>query len=378
MRIGISLFQFFQGEVGGAGEYVEQMIQHLPQYMSENDKLFLFGNSKNLKPFNNLIKDDRITYIHFLISSLGIKIIRLLDLILPNFTSRYISRKINKCELDIVLFPQQSIFPHGIIAKKVVTVQDFLHIHFPELVNPFQRRIRKYKENYIIRNTDHIITISNFSRKDLVNNFIFPERCSTFIYLGTRFEGVFFEPKEVATPYIFYPANSYPHKNHERLIAAFEKFKFTFPEIKGNLILCGNPTPTLLKRIDNSVAREFILHKGFVSRAALHEIYQGCRALFFPSLFEGFGIPIVEAMKYKKPIFCSNLSVFQELIGDAAVYYNPSSIEEMTQKFKIIFENKVPLTVNLEEYKLILKKLSWGECSKNTMILLKNITNSET
>jgi glycosyltransferase involved in cell wall biosynthesis len=376
MKIGISLFQFFQGEVGGAGEYIEQLIRHLPEYMSKNDQLFLFGNSKNLKPFDILKNDDRIRSVRFLISPLGIKIIRLLDLTLPNLVSRYISRKINKCNLDIVLFPQQSIFPHGIIAKKVVTIVDVVHLYFPELFSSFQRWVRFRKEKYVVINCDHIIAISDFSRKDLIKNFNFPEENSTSIYLGINLEKISIRAEEVKTPYIFYPANAYPHKNHDRLIEAFEKFKSTFPEINGNLILSGNPTPSLLRRIAKSDASEFICHEGFVSRADLLELYQGCKALFFPSLFEGFGIPIIEAMKHKKPVFCSDLSVFRELIGNVATYFNPNSIEEMVQNFKIIFENMAPRPVNLEEYQLILKKLNWGECAKNTIMLLKKVVNS--
>jgi glycosyltransferase involved in cell wall biosynthesis len=376
MKIGISLFQFFQGEVGGAGEYIEQLIRHLPEYMNNNDQLFLFGNSKNLKPFDIFRNDSRIVSVPFLISPLVIKIIRLLDLILPNVPSRYISRKINKYNLDIVLFPQQSIFPHGIRAKKIVTVHDFIHLQFPELVGPFQRWSRKYKECYLIKNSDHIITVSDFSRNDLIKNFIFPEKRITFIYHGTSFDKFASEVNEVKTPYIFYPANPYPHKNHERLIEAFEKFKSTFPEIEGNLILSGNPTPSILLRIAESSAREFICHKGFVSKPDLLELYRGCKALFFPSLFEGFGIPIVEAMKYDKPIFCSDLSVFRELIGDAATYFNPNSIDEMVEHFIKIFGNKAVQPVNFKEYQVILKKFNWGECARNTIKLLKSVADS--
>jgi glycosyltransferase involved in cell wall biosynthesis len=377
MKIGITLFQFFQGEVGGTGEYIAEMILHLPEYMDRDDELFLFGNSKNLKPFEILKNDNKIASVQFLISPLGIKLIRLLDLIIPNLVSKYISRKINKCNLDIVLFPQQSIFPHGINAKKVVTIVDVVHLHFPELFSPFQRWVRLQKEKYIVNNCDHIIAISDFSRKDLIKKFNFPEEKITSIYLVTNLEKISIGAEEVKKPYIFYPANAYPHKNHNRLIEAFEKFKFTNPEIKGNLILSGNPTPSSLQRIAKSDAREFISHEGFVSRSELIELYQRCKALFFPSLFEGFGIPIVEAMKYEKPLFCADLPVFRELIGDAAIYFNPNSIEEMLQIFNIIFKNKAPLPVNLQEYQLILKKLNWGECAKNTIKLLKRVVNSE-
>jgi glycosyltransferase involved in cell wall biosynthesis len=377
MKIGISLFQFFQGKVGGAGEYIEQLIGHLPEYMSKDDQLFLFGNSKNLKPFDILKNDNRITLVQFLISPLGIKIIRLLDLILPDLANKYFSKKINKYNLDIILFPQQSIFPHGVLSKKVVTVVDVVHLHFPELFSSFQRWVRFQKEKYLLKNFDHIIAISDYTRKDLINFFVFPEEKCTSIYLGTNLDNISIGDKEVKTPYILYPANAYPHKNHDQLIEAFEKYKSTYPEIKGNLILSGNPTPSLLQRIAKSNASEFISHKGFVTQADLLELYQGCKALFFPSLFEGFGIPIVEAMKYKKPIFCSDLPVFRELVGDAPNYFNPNSIEEMTHNIKLIFDNKTPLTVNLEVYQLIIKKLSWGECAKNTITLLKKVANSE-
>ena len=377
MRIGVSLFQFYQGKVGGVGEYIEQLIHHLPQYMSENDQLFLFGNSVNLKPFLLQKNDSRITTVPFSISPLVIKIIRLLDLILPNWVSPYISRKINKLNLDVILFPQQSIFPHGVRSKKVVKVVDVVQLHFPELFSSFQRWVRHTKETYVVKNCDHIICISEFSRKDLMENFHFPEDKSTSIYLGTGFDDIFIEPKEVNTPYIFYPANPYPHKNHDRLIDAFEKFKQDFPQIRGNLILSGNPASSLLQRIEKSTAKEFICHVGFLSKSELHEMYQGCKTLFFPSLFEGFGIPIVEALKYKKPIFCSDLSVFRELIGDVATYFNPNSIEEMVQLFRSIFEEKASLTVDSEAYHVILKKLNWEECAKNTIKLLKNVANSE-
>ena len=117
MKIGISLFQFFPGKIGGSEEYIIQLINLLPPMLDPSDKVYVFGCRKNLSVF---LKEQhpKLILCEHAIRPLSIKLLRFFDLLIPNFFSTYFVKFINALELDVVLFPQQSIFPHGINTKK--------------------------------------------------------------------------------------------------------------------------------------------------------------------------------------------------------------------------------------------------------------------
>lgn len=373
MRIGISLFQYLPGKVGGAGQYIEKLIYHLREEMGMDDRLFLLGCHQNLAPFTQ-IDSDRVKHVEISLPPLGVKIFRTLDLFIPDVFSRIFSTAINRLHLDVTLYPQQSIFPHGIQGKTVVTIVDFVHEHFPQNFSKIDIAIRKTKEKYIFQASDAIIAISQQSLRDAVRLGAFHGK-KKVIYLGSENSGEIDTSGAplLESPYVVYPANDYPHKNHVGLIQGFVEFKKKYPESSGVLVLTGQIATEQVKRIINREdVKGHVKHLGYLKRADLNRLMQYSDAMIFPSHFEGFGIPILEAMRFKKPIFCSNLPVFHEIAGDAVEYFDPFSIEDIANQFEKIFvEGR--LSVDENKYNKILKEKNWKTCAEHTLVFLREI-----
>jgi glycosyltransferase involved in cell wall biosynthesis len=373
MKIGISLFQFFPGKIGGSEEHIIQLITLLPSMLDSSDQVYILGCRENLSVF---LKQEhpKLILCEVAIRPLAINLLRLFDLLIPNFFSTYLGKSINALELDVVLFPQQSIFPHGINTKKIITVVDFLHDYFPQNFSQLDRWIRQKKELYIFSNSDGIIANSKTTKKDCCHKFNFPENKCRVIYLG----GVNKSVENVAAysgiqkPYILYPAHSYPHKNHILLIHAFVRFKRKYPQSPSKLILTGKVTSRRLKSVlkDHEVS-QFVQHLGYVSKMELYALLQHCNALFYPSLFEGFGIPILEGISMEKPVFCSDLPVFREIVGDAVNYFDPNRIDSIIRQFERIFINQ-DLSIDKDKYQKIVQQINWQICADQTLKFLKN------
>ena len=142
-----------------------------------------------------------------------------------------------------------------------------------------------------------------------------------------------------AGDFVLYPANFWPHKNHQTLLHGFSLFRASHGESSLRLVLTGaqrpDPAPAL-EAIRRLGLEGWVRYLGFVDRRQLAALYRGGRALVFPSLFEGFGMPLLEAMTEGLPVFASRLDAHREVAGDAAVYFEPRSPEAIGDVFQRI------------------------------------------
>jgi hypothetical protein len=133
-------------------------------------------------------------------------------------------------------------------------------------------------------------------------------------------------------PYMFYPANFWPHKNHRMLLTAYGIYRHRHPGRAVDLVLTGAlvDEQRLLKQAAGRMGiRENVHFLGFLPEATLDIVWQGAVFLVFPSLYEGFGIPVIEAMSLGKPVLCSNVTSLPEVAGDAALFFDPRKPEAM-------------------------------------------------
>jgi len=147
---------------------------------------------------------------------------------------------------------------------------------------------------------------------------------------------------QLRNPFFFFPAHCWPHKNHVRLVEAFRQIKAELPEgIK--LVMTGNPFPEdhpAAVLIHDHKLSSHVMHLGYRSPLEMRALFQGCLALVFPSLFEGFGMPVAEALIAGKPVLCSNVTSLPELAGNAALTFDPSNIEEIAQNMLNVATDK--------------------------------------
>lgn len=227
----------------------------------------------------------------------------------------------------------------------VLTINDLQHRHYPEFFAPedVAHRERLYRES--AERAKHIICISEFTRQDVHRQYgIALEKMSTVWIIpgrdvwrplresarGTLLAGM---QLTSTTPFFFFPAHCWPHKNHARLVEAFARIASELPpDVK--LVMTGRPLPAehpaaLLMREHNLSKR--VMHLGYRSPLEVRALFQGCMALVFPSLFEGFGMPVAEAIIAGKPVLCSNVTALPELAGEAALTFDPNSVEEIAK-----------------------------------------------
>jgi glycosyltransferase involved in cell wall biosynthesis len=203
----------------------------------------------------------------------------------------------------------------------VVTSHDLIHHVFPRLVPPHERAYRRLAYEGSIKRADLVIAVSRHLAELLSERLGVPERRIRVVYPGV--DGGRFSPADrPREPFLLYPANAWPHKNHARLLRAFELVRAERPEVRLALAGQGHGRRHVPEGVD-------VL--GHVSHERLAELYRRAAALVFPSLHEAFPQPPLEAMASGCPVACSAAGGLPEVCGDAARYFDPTSVEEMAQ-----------------------------------------------
>ncbi|MGI9145253.1 MAG: glycosyltransferase family 4 protein [Chloroflexota bacterium] len=214
----------------------------------------------------------------------------------------------------------------------IAVVYDLQHLTYPEFFTPEQRLNRWRHIQDACARSDRVVCISDYVRSTLLaSSDISPERVVT-IRLG-----LLQEFRDAAGPsverlglrrggYLVYPANFWPHKNHTMLLEALRIHRYAHPESQLKLVCTGAPNP--LMDTLQGVAQELlppgaVVFTGYVPEAALGTLLDACAAVIFPSLYEGFGMPVLEAMSHGKPVLCSDVTSLPEVAGDAAIYFDP-------------------------------------------------------
>jgi glycosyltransferase involved in cell wall biosynthesis len=177
------------------------------------------------------------------------------------------------------------------------------------------------------RRADRLVCVSDFVRHSVLRHGdVAPERVLTIHSTVLRPLDAPAGPSPVDRPYLLYPANVWPHKNHARLLDAFGMFLRSHPESELALVCTGAPSAAaveLAARAQRALPADRFAFLGFVDDATFAALLHHCRALIFPSLYEGFGLPVLEAMALGKPVLCSKVTSLPEIAGDAALLFDP-------------------------------------------------------
>ncbi len=227
----------------------------------------------------------------------------------------------------------------------VGVVHDFSALHVAAKYDPARMFYIKTVLPALIRRLTHVITVSDSSRQDLLEYAKVPDERITVTPLGA--DHGFFNPGDreragaavleqtgVTAPYLLYVSRlEHPGKNHVRLIRAFDAAKSRHG-LPHRLVLAGSDwsgADQVHAAADAARHRDSIVFLGFVPGGLLPDLYRAADAVVFPSLFEGFGLPVLEAMCCATPVACSNVSSMPEVAGDAAVLFNPLEEEDIAR-----------------------------------------------
>ena len=215
--------------------------------------------------------------------------------------------------VDVVHFPFSTMIPPIADTPTVTTVLDVQHEYLPEFFPRYELTYRRVMYGRAVRDSDLVIAISEHARTTLVERLGADPGRVRVIHLGADLD-VFTPAESEREPFLLYPANRWAHKNHGRLFEALALLRRTRPELR--LVLTGSGH-------DSHPVPDGVEVLGRVPTERLVHLYRTASALVYPSLFEGFGIPIVEAFATGCPVAAADATSIPEVAGDAAVLFDP-------------------------------------------------------
>jgi glycosyltransferase involved in cell wall biosynthesis len=244
---------------------------------------------------------------------------------------------------DLVHIPSYRRLPLFKGTRVVATVHDLATLHMDGKYDAARMFYNRRIVPALIRRADHVITVSHFTADDLVNLVGYPRDRITVIYSGIHRQHYQAIPAEACRarlkaryglegPFVVFVSRvEHPAKNHLRLIQAFEMMKARKPsDLK--LVLAGadwNGAETVKAYAARSSAARDVVFTGFVPLEDIPHFYSACEVMAYPSLFEGFGFPIVEAMACGAPVICSNTTSMKEIAVDLAPTFDPLNVDEI-------------------------------------------------
>ena len=222
----------------------------------------------------------------------------------------------------------------------VVTVHDVSFLEHPEYFTAVRRSQLRYTVAQTVRRAARVLTVSEFSRDAILRAYDISPLKVTVIPNAANpdFRVIGREKAQQAVrtrlgfsaPFVFSVGDLQPRKNQIGLIAAFSRLLHEYPQFKQHLVLTGKETwftPKVLEAARTSGFADRIHFTGFVEDAELLELYNACDCFVFPSFYEGFGLPILEAMACGRAVACSNTSAMPEVADGAGLLFNPHSTE---------------------------------------------------
>jgi len=297
---------------------------------------------------------------------------------------------------DLLFIPSHTI-PLVHPEKTIVTIHDLAFKHFPELFSGADLAYQNFGLNLAVKNAAHVITVSENSKKDIVKyTGINPNKISV-IYHG--YDQSLYKPltqEEIdrnnrlknnsliasdiisKMPYIFFVGRLEEKKNVLGLIKAYQLLRKE-PKIKHKLVLAGNPgygydkikecISALPKDIKND-----IIELGYVNNQKLADWMKNADVFFFPSLFEGFGIPVIEAMASGVPVIASNTTSIPEIVGSAGVLIDPHKTYDMAVALSKVINDKKFKSSLISKGKVRASMFSWQKSAEKTLKVFEKVS----
>ncbi|MFW5884747.1 MAG: glycosyltransferase family 4 protein [Patescibacteria group bacterium] len=394
LKIGIDIRAIGQQRTGDE-TYTLNLVRELLKN-DKNNNYFLFTNTKKEESLKNIQKK----IFRNKSAPSNVSVISVLPSCKLLWTFFALPLKLFQLRPDIlhVQYISPLITPRK--TKVITTIHDISFVRFPQFIDKKDLFFLKCLIPVSLKKACKVIGVSDFTRKEIVDYYKNVSDKTVAIYNGgpsssfienfsrnSSREALKDNLKEF--PYLFYVGTHQPRKNIPFLIKTFLKLKKEYSaesdKIK-NLKLCiggkrggknyDEGIEKILKKIGSGKDEKFlrdIVFCDYIDESTLPVYYKNAECFVFPSLYEGFGLPLLEAMQAETPIVCSDIDCFREIAGEAAVYFNPGSNQDLSKKIARVVKN----SDNIREYltkkgKKRMQVFSWEKCAKETLKVYNN------
>ena len=351
--IGVDLLFIQDGRTLGTDTYIRGLLGELQHAFN----LVLFTTKSNQESFTDIAAAKRVVcnisgrnrYLRILYQQLW----------LPRFAQ--------KLGVSLMFYPGY-LAPLRSRIPSIVTIHDCQFADIPQLMPVLQRLLYWVVVPAAARRCDAILTDTHFSKRRIcevtgvtaekIHVCPAAPRTPKFApcnsprkYVQSRFG--------VTVPYLLSVGSGSPHKNIAKLVESFERYK-RMRSSDCILVLAGPKQQKFEQRYP------FVREVGFVSDSELDALYLASSGFVLASLYEGFGLPVLEAMQHGVPVACSNLASLPEIAGEAAILFNPHSIEEMAEAIGVLLEDKAGRAQLIEKGYSNVERFSWPKCAAAT------------
>ncbi len=377
MHIGIDA-RFFGGSFAkGLGRYTEKLLIHLDQ-LNPPHRFTVFLRKENWDLFQPT-HPEKFTKVPAPFRWYSIEE----QIRLPSL--------IKQQRVDLMHFPHFNV-PMFSRVPFVVTIHDLIITHYPTTkattLGPAIYALKQLGYVTVIRHavkkSRKIIAVSEFTKKDILNSFAKGSDKIEVTYEAAETPKNKISPDQseralakfsIHSPYILYVGNAYPHKNIEGLLRAFRMLKRRYEQVGEEqimLVLVGKED--YFYRRTKHEARALgiwddVRFTDYVNDDELAALYQHALVYCFPSYYEGFGLPPLEAMSYGVPVVSSDRSCLPEILGDAAIYVNPDDIEQMAKILYDISHDEAKRDLLRQRGLDQVQKYSWERCARETLAI---------
>jgi glycosyltransferase involved in cell wall biosynthesis len=367
----------------GIGLYTERLIQAFPRATGSEDSL-IASYYNGLMGEEPLLSCERARI--YLGPYTGKDKWLLSQPALSGYGARIILSFLTQNAIDAFHVPDFASFPfdffeHECLRKADVvfstTVHDLIPLAMERIYLPTPERKQEYlKKLQILQHMDVIFADSNATKQDIIRFVGIPEERIAVSYLApisvrsqegiNGMAGHAGQRWGVKKSYILYTGGDDYRKNIEGLIRAYAAASQKLRQSFQLVIVCKLYNKAHYLALIHSLGLELgVILTGYVTDEELHELYAQAAAFVFPSMYEGFGLPVLEAMAYDLPIAASNVSSIPELAGDAALLFDPENVEEMAGSLERIALDEELRTRLVAQGKVQRKKFGWEECARS-------------
>lgn len=382
MRIGIDA-RFYGGEQSkGLGRYTQKLIEYLLEIENDENEYIIFLQEDAYHAWNY----DHPRFFPVLAPYRWYTLAEQIFMPLLLFRAR----------LDLVHFPHFNV-PLLYRRPFVVTIHDLIIAHFPTsratTLGPLLYRLKHWAGQIVMKHaakgSKKIITVSEFSKKDIVHYYDLPEEKVVVTYEAADSHADFlYDPKRakeiekrygISKPYLLYVGNAYPHKNLDLLLDMMKeiKKKKMFPY---KLVLVGREDYFYKKLAQSTWAKnldDVVCYTGFVPDADLPYLYHDAYAYLFPSQYEGFGLPPLEAMGHGVPVISSRSSCLPEILEDAALYFDSEDVSGIINALSAITQDTTKREQMIQKGFEQVRRYSWEWMAQQTHRVYASITNTK-